>query len=256
MLLNSFGNEPYYNNLTKFFERFHTIKNVLDMFNGENAIESKEIFVRNNVNLFVENYGCQANENSELNKVFSSIYEQAYNVKIILNPHSDLGKLQLDNRRFEEKFDSNSNIMIDMLKTIISNQSASKMGNIATLNTDNIETTSEKVERFLEQVKSVGEDNNPIKNDEDAIAKYTKLLADVPIELRGESQVHVDKVICNIKCRIALCYSNLGNVEESFNQFKNIQPEIAKQSKLYHYSIQITPLPLTVKCSAGVCYTK
>lgn len=31
MLLKSFGNEPYYNNLTKFLERFHTIKNVLDM---------------------------------------------------------------------------------------------------------------------------------------------------------------------------------------------------------------------------------
>ena len=178
MLLNSFGNEPYYNNLTKFLEQFHTIKNVLDMFNGENAIESKEKFVTNNVNLFVKNYGCQANEISELNKVFSSVYEQAYNVKIVLNPHSDLGKLQLDNHRFEDKLDSKSDMMIDMLKTIISNQSASKMGNIAILNTDDIEASSEKVEKFLEKIKDVGKENNPTENDEDAIAKYTKLLAD------------------------------------------------------------------------------
>lgn len=238
MLLNSFGNEPYYNNLTKFLERFHTIKNVLDMFNGENAIESKENFVSNNVNLFVENYVYQANEVSELKKVFSCIYDRAYNGKLILNPHSDLGKLQQDLHRIENQQVTDSNNQTELLKLILSNQERlfAQMGNVSVVAPDDIEDTSEKVEKFLEKIKDVGKENNPTENDEDAIAKYTKLLADVPIELRGESQIHIDKVICNINCHMALCYSNLGNTEEAFNQFKNIQPGIAKESKLYHFA--------------------
>lgn len=238
MLLNSFGNEPYYNNLTKFLERFHTIKNVLDMFNGENAIESKENFVSNNVNLFVENSVYQANEVSELKKVFSCIYDRAYNGKLILNPHSDLGKLQQDLHRIENQQVTDSNNQTELLKLILSNQERlfAQMGNVSVVAPDDIEDTSEKVEKFLEKIKDVGKENNPTENDEDAIAKYTKLLADVPIELRGESQIHIDKVICNINCHMALCYSNLGNTEDAFNQFKNIQPEIAKESKLYHFA--------------------
>ena len=238
MLLNNFGNEPYYNNLTKFLEQFHTIKNVLDMFNGEKAIESKENYVFNNVNEFVKNYGCQTNEISELKKVFSCIYDEAYNGRLILNPHSDFGKLQQDLHRIENQQVTDSNNQTELLKLILSNQERlfAQMGNVCVVTSDDIEDTSEKVEKFLEQVKSVGEDNNPTENDEEAIAKYTKLMADVPTELRGESQVHIDKVICNIKCRIALCYSNLGNIEESFRQLKTIQPETAKQSKLYHFA--------------------
>ena len=238
LLLNEFREEPFYNDLTRYIAENNTIEHLIQMLNGKIDIESKNHFVNDNVVNYVSRYGCKPNEMSNLKRAFSNIFDQAYNKKLTLNAHSDIGKLQLDLHRYENQYNGDIGEIKDMIKKVLYNQEhfPAQMGNVSAVATDNIEDSSEKVERFLEQVKNVGKENDLIENDEDAIAKYTKLLSDVPIELRGESQIHIDKVICNIKCRIALCYSNLGNIEESFNQFKNIQPEIAKQSKLYHFA--------------------
>ena len=237
-LLNEFGEEPFYNNLTKYFSEHNTIEHLMQMLNGKIDIESKNNFVNNNVDKYISKYGCKPNEISILKKVFSNIFENAYNKKLILDAHSDIGKVQLDFHRYENQYSGDMGEIKDMIKKVLYNQEqfSAKMGNVGAVATDNIEGSSKKINEFLERVKNVGDKNNPTENDEDAIEKYTKLLADVPIELRGESQIHIDKVVCNIKCHMALCYSNLGNTEEAFNQFKNIQPEIAKQSKLYHFA--------------------
>lgn len=238
LLLNEFGDEPFYNNLTRYIAEHNIIYLLIQMLNGKIDIESKNNFVNDNADRYISKYGCNPNEISNLKKAFCNIYENACNKKLALNAYSDTGKLQLDFHRYESQYNSDMEEVKDMMKTFLYNQEllSAQMGNVRVVAPDDIEDTSEKVDKFLEKIKDVGKENNPTENDEEAITKYTKLLADVPIELRGESQVHIDKVICNIKCHLALCYSNLGNTEEAFNQFNNIQPEVAKQSKLYHFA--------------------
>lgn len=238
LLLNEFGDEPFYNNLTRYIAEHNIIYLLIQMLNGKIDIESKNNFVNDNADRYISKYGCNPNEISNLKKAFCNIFENACNKKLALNAYSDTGKLQLDFHRYESQYNSDMEEVKDMMKTFLYNQErlSAQMGNVRVVAPDDIEDTSEKVDKFLEKIKDFGKENNPTENDEEAITKYTKLLADVPIELRGESQVHIDKVICNIKCHLALCYSNLGNTEEAFNQFNNIQPEVAKQSKLYHFA--------------------
>ncbi len=238
LLLNEFGKEPFYNNLTKYFAEHNTIEHLIQMLNGKIDIESKNKFVNDNADKYISKYGCSPNEISNLKKAFSNIFENAYNKKLTLDAHSDTGKLQLDFHRYESQYNSDIEEIKDMIKKALYNQEwhSAQIGNVNVVASDSIEGTSEKVNMFLEKIKDVGKENNPTENDEDAIAKYTKLLAKVSTELRGESQTHIDKVICNINCHLALCYSNLGNTEEALKQFDDIQPQAAQHSKLYHFA--------------------
>lgn len=238
LLLNEFGDEPFYNDLTRYIAEHNTIEHLIQMLNGKIDIESKNNFANDNVDKYISKYGCKPNEISNLKKAFCDIFENAYNKKIVLNTYTDTGKLQLDFHMYESQYNSDMEEVKDMMKKFLYNQERlfAQMGNVSVVAPYDIEDTSEKVDKFLGKIKDVGKENNPTENDEDAIAKYTKLLADVPIELRGESQINIDKVICNINCHLALCYSNLGNTDEAFKQFNSIQPEVAKQSKLYHFA--------------------
>ncbi len=100
---------------------------------------------------------------------------------------------------------------------------------------EDIGEVTEQIDDFLKRIDSIGTDKVPVVDDNDAIEKYTALLAEISIALRGENLHQIEKVICSINCHIAMRYSNLGEVEKAFKKLDEIDPKAAEESKIYHY---------------------
>lgn len=158
LLLNEFGDEPFYNNLTRYIAEHNIIYLLIQMLNGKIDIESKNNFVNDNADRYISKYGCNPNEISNLKKAFCNIFENACNKKLALNAYSDTGKLQLDFHRYESQYNSDMEEVKDMMKTFLYNQErlSAQMGNVRVVAPDDIEDTSEKVDKFLEKIKDFG----------------------------------------------------------------------------------------------------
>lgn len=236
-IVEKYGDRIYYNDLSKYLKYAHTIENLISMFYNAEEVQCRENFVNNNTTAFANKFKTSPVEKKEIEEVFFYIYDEVYNKKILLDPHSDAGKLQIDIHRIENKIDSSLENIGNIERTISSynERLSTQLGNLTMVATSDIGKPTLKIKEFLAKIEGVGGKENPVANEENAIEKYMEILAEIPTKLRGEDQSQIDNVVCCVKCHLALAYSNIGDVKQALKQFEEIQENIAKESKLYHF---------------------
>lgn len=254
-----YGSQTFYNDLDAYITEDNTIDSVFDMFYniGNTTVLSSREFVIQKLDAFSDQYPQYGRYDiASIKECFETIYEAVYESCVRLNPHTEFGKLQLsqaiyaDQGRSEhEELSGKMDLILSKVNSIMLNSNS-----LPTVAAD-VESASEAIKAYLKEIDSVGSESCPVKGDNDAIEKYQKLLADVPIVLRGESQKQLDQVICSIESHLAIQYSNLGRVKEAFECLCAVPQEVAETSKLYQfvYAMIIVGHHITDKYSDAEC---
>ncbi len=234
-LCEKYENELFYNHLTEYLQQNDTIATLVKRVYGahEYGTPLRDDFINQNSNRFFEKYECSITDRSIVKDAFKYIYDTVYSKLTELSPHSDIGKLQIGLLAQEEQRQSEHNEMMGMLRLLVDQVSA------ATVNPSTIpvkcDDLSEKAKALLKEVEGVGTSANAVKNDEEAIAKYTELLAKAAMDLRREDDSQFDRVLCSVNCRIAMRYSNMGNTQKAFECLDTTSQSVREHDKVYHY---------------------
>ena len=211
----------------------------------DNAFPSKTQFEEYHSSVFKEKYPeFSLYDYKIVKECFEYIYDELKRKVLDLSIHTDGGKIQrtiksdgeLTRAEIEEVKKAQEQIM-RMLKDgyIPANIPSSSPIQINLNANEDTECTSKAVNDFLKRIDSIGTPDNPISNDEEAIRKYTELSSEALVSLVGENPQQIKKVSCSIMCHIAIHHSNLGNIDTAFDHLSKVSPEIAADSKLYHF---------------------
>lgn len=239
-LRENFGSQPFYNDFDAYITEDKTMENLFEMFYniGKTTVLSSREFVTQKLDSFSAKYPIYGlYDMGSIKEGFEFVYEAIYNSCVRLSPYTDAGKIQLSQTIYAEQEHREHEGMkqtLDMILTCINSISVASKGLPLTTPID-VENASESIKDYMKQIDAVGSETNPVKNDSEAIERYLKLLSDVPIVLRGESENQIDLVICSIKSHLAIRHSNLGMVKEAFDCLSVVPREVAEQSKLYHF---------------------
>ena len=237
-LISKYGDKNIYNTVSNYLTNNNTIQKLIDMFNMQDTTIVKPIgiFVSDNIGRFGEfsaekHFGIT--ETCIVPIIFEDIYNIIYHVKLSVNPYSDIGKVQMDMRRFENSTQNEMSKMNNMLSALL--KQAGLNVDTLELSTNSEETASECSEKISEYRIKIRNVDKSEKDDYEKIISYKDLLADINTELIGEPQEQISELICTIRCNIAICYSNNGDKENAFNQLSKIPTAAIASSKLYHF---------------------
>ena len=234
-----YGRETFYNDFCEYINANKSIEKAIRMFYEikSSGIISKDRFVEDNLNNFRAKYKeYSPYDYSLVKECFALIYEEVFNGIIDVNAHSDDGKLMAAGAMWFGKISETQASYAERISNLEANvalfANASSMPNPVK---DDFGPTSEKVENFLKKIESVGNEDNPVSDAESALLRYRELSSEAFVTLRGENEKQIDKVICAINCHMAICYGNLGDIENAFECLKQISPVAAEESKLYQF---------------------
>jgi len=241
-----YGDYPFYNDICAYIDANNSIERVINMLSDTKtpSILSRDRFAEESSNDFYTRYtGYSSYDRVFVKGCFAFIYDEVRNKVVCLNAHSDAGKVQLAIAmgvgQLSEEHEKNNELMQSM-NTMMQGMHSMlhqivNAGSMTSSVKDDFGKTSAKVTDFLKKIEDVGNKDNPLEDSEKALSKYQELAAEALFELKGEDEAERDKVICAIRCHMAVCYGNLGNVEKAFACIGQISPEAAKESKLYQF---------------------
>lgn len=249
-LLQKYGAEVFYHDLDSYLSGNNIIVLLFKSLRNQSSTQQiyKQGFIDNNLQKFLGHYSKYLNkpyEQSRLKEAFSLIFDRVSTQVYAVNPSSDLGKLMSSQNSKQEELMAcigqvaggvtENNELLREIKSILSSRGG------ADDYSDNTQKTAEITE-YSKKIKDI-EDNFQSKGKyTEAIAQYTGLLLDVASRLRGQQQSHVDELLCSINCKLALCYTNLGNREDAYRCLGRISPTVANGNRTYHFIRAILPV--------------
>lgn len=243
-LLKKYGNEVYYNALDGYLTANHVIELLITSIRGESNVQScvADTFKGENIKKFLDhNPEFKSNKvvSSKVLDIFGEIFDIVYAKVIVLDSHSDLGKLQRTVQSTGESLSEDHQRMDSKLenieKTIFEIQSALPVSGISDTSIEKLGASSEIIDSYTKRIKEIETENQNKHQYRAALTRYYALLQEVVTKLVGVPTEQVNELICTINCNIALCQSNLGLDQEAFNSLSAIPNETALKSKAYHY---------------------
>lgn len=244
-LLDTYGNEPFYNDFDGYISQNDVIKNLIKAVRGRSSLQPnfRTGFVRENDKHFLSQYpkyNYKPVQHSQVHSIFEKIFD-AVSLKInTLNPHSDIGKLQNTLVQFENEseFRDNRNYALSVetnAKIDYICQQLSSQQSVADTTKQELIDCSKEVAAFTGEIKTIESEYQQKDRMEEALSRYYELLQSITIKLRNQPEKQIDALICSLYCNIALCQSNLGDTEKAFKSMDAIPTPVAENSKTYHF---------------------
>lgn len=246
-LLQTYGNEFFYNDFDGYITRNHVISGLISSVRGKSSIQPnfKTGFVLENEKQFLKQYPkyrYKPVQISQIHNIFEEIFDAA-SLKInTLNPHSDIGKLQNTFAQFENesKFRDNQNYALSLdnakkLDFLCQQMQMISPQSVADVTKQDLADCSAEVAEFAEEIKKIELEFQQQNRFDAALSKYYELLQSITSKLRSQPAEQTDALICSLYCNIALCHSNLGNIEKAFRSLEDISSKTAEDSKTYHF---------------------
>ncbi len=244
LFLQEYENEPFYMDLDSYITNYNVIANLISASRGKTSLQpnSKTAFISENIKLFIRRcpeYNKNTVQLSQVRDVFDWIFDFVFMEVNQLSPHSDIGKLQNDIRRgeAESEFRDNRNYAVthDISQKLdfICSQIPALQGITDTAKQE-LGYCSSETEKFTDEIKEIEYEYQSRNLFEDALLRYFELLQSITTKLRGQPQAQIDTLICTLYCNIALCQSNLCDIEKAFRSLEVIPAPAAAESKIYH----------------------
>lgn len=245
-LLKKYGNEVYYNDLDSYITSNHVIELLIQAIRGKSNVQPRVVraFKTENARKFLRyNPRFKGNKiiSSRIPDIFEEVFDIVHSKLLILDPHSDLGKIQRDLRITGESLSDEHqgmNAKLDSIqKTVSSMQSVLTASGISDTATENMGTSSEIVDPYTKTIKEIETEYQNKHQYHDALSRYYALLQNIVTALAGHSQEQINTLICTINCNIALCQSNLDSLKRHLKVFLQYQMKRLQKAK---YTIWFT----------------
>lgn len=244
-LLETYGNEPFYNDFDGYITRNNVINNLIKSVRGNSSLQPnfRTGFIRENEARFLSQYPKYKHRpvhHSQICCIFEKIFD-AVSLRInTLNPHSDIGKLQNTIAQFknESEFRDNRNYALSLesaKKIDYIYQHLSSQQSVADTTKQELIDCTKEVATFTEEIKKIETEYQQNDRMDDALSRYYELLQSITTKLRNQPENQIDALICSLYCNIALCQSNLGDAEKAFKSLNTISAPVAADSKTYHF---------------------
>lgn len=244
-LLQSYGNEPFYNDLSGYILRNNIIAYLIDSVRGKSTIQPnfRTGFIAENKKRFLSQHPKYASEpiqRSQISDVLGEIFDVISSRINTLDPHSDLGKLQNtiaqaeNERRFREDqsralLTENAQKLDLIYQRLLPQQSVADFTKLELIN------CSKEITAFTEEIKKIESEYQQKWHMDEALLKYYELLQSITSKLHNQPANQVDALICSLYCNIALCQSNLGDAKKAFKSMDAIPKTASEDSKIYHF---------------------
>lgn len=237
MLKTKYGEEEIYNDFDAYLKEFKIFSDLIETFYniGSRTVPSQKGFVEEHLKKFSSLHKkYDVYQLSFVKEGFDLIYTEVLNKLVVLDPHTDIGKLQIYGAIFAAQNHDEYGVLNNKIDQVLTILQASQNG-INNLTRDDVGPVSETIDAFLRKIDSIGTCQNPVSSDEEAIIKYQELSTEALTTLFGENVAQVNLVICSLQCHLAIHHSNLGQIDKAFQCLEKVPSDAAKKSKLYHF---------------------
>lgn len=229
--LNEYGNELFYNDLDAFLSKNNAITNLITGIRNpaQQQIMGPAEFIDKTLESFLKDYPNHRVQKSEIKDILIQIYSFVLKAITNINRYSDVGKLQSDFRVAHADTAYQLQEMRTQLGAILSTVQA---GPTAVMVQTLPDCTAE-VDRFQAEIERVAKDYQSKKQFDVALAQYSNIsLSIAEAGIHGEPK---DTLICSLRCNIALCHSNLGDLENALDDLAQIPTTIAQSNATYNF---------------------
>lgn len=246
-----YGNEPFYNDFTNYLDSYNVIDNTLAMFyNTTDGILSKADFVEKHLRAFLDAFTKYCEDviaMMQLESALGELYSIIEKAKTYISPHTDSGRLAMradihqsellaEMRKNEQKAEERHNEVKTWIQGITNaNPSPVNERVLSETIANDIKDCSQAIKEFEKKIECVSKKEFSYENENAKITEFLSLLAEIPTKLYNEPREHINKLICSLYCRIAICYCNLGKHDEALANLYKIPANAQKENKLYHY---------------------
>lgn len=231
-LLNTYGNEPFYNDFDAFLSSSHTVENLIVQLRdpAPQQTQGREEFIKKVTSSFIERYPKQRVHKGQIEDILTHIFDRAYSGMFDFDPYSEIGKLS--SALHVGKADDSARLrsMYAMVEKMYTSQGAAQSPIASESVEQDFTGIAKKFQAEIEQIVSEFQSNNHFK---DALDKYMDLLLRIMgADIRGEAK---DKLLCDLRCNIALCRSNLNDLQSALKALGDVPPAIAESNATYNY---------------------
>ena len=243
-MLKKYGDEVYYNDLDSYISSNHVIELLIKSIRGKSNVQPRVVrsFKTENSQKFLRynpKYKNQKVVASRIPDIFEEIFNMIHSSLLMIDPHSDLGKIQRDVQIIVESLSDEHQIMnakIDGLqKSVSSLQSIVASNGIVDVAIEDISDRSASIDRFMGLIKDVETECQSKHQFHAALSRYYALLQSITTSLAGHSQEQINALICTLNCNIALCQCNLGLYQKALDSLAAIPKETSSKNRVYHF---------------------
>lgn len=261
-LLQTYGNELFYNDLCGYILRNNVIGYLIDSVRRKSTIQPnyRTGFISENEKRFLSQhpkYAFEPIQRSQISNVLGEIFDVISSRINILNPHSDIGKLQntIVQAENEHRFrdDQSRALLAENVKKLdLIYQRLVPQQSIADSTKQDLINCSEEITAFTEEIKKIESEYQQKWHMDEALLKYYELLQSITSKLHNQPEKQVDTLICSLYCNIALCQSNLGDAKKAFKSMEAISKTASENSKIYHFVYASIIIQHTLSSQYGV----
>lgn len=228
---NQYGNEPFYNKL----DQYLTCNQIVDSLvlalrkSSQQSVVGMSEFVGNHVKRFLDENQSYLGYSSQIKDAFSLMFNCAYIAITNINSYSDIGRLQSEMRIQEAETRAQMQAGFAMLRDIMGNCSQFLQNEMASENLPDFSTDAEDFKVKLKEIETTYQHQSRYN---EALAEYGNLaLLIAEAEMRRDAK---STLLCALRCNMALCHSNLGNVEEAMKSLDRVSTDIAQHNETYN----------------------
>lgn len=251
VLLSKYGNETFYHDLDSYINGNNVITLLIAAFRKESSVQpiDRNAFIEHNVEKFL-NANTQYNGKPvimlRISEAFALVYDRIHESTLGVNPHTDIGKLQLDFhcettgiRHDITEIRGDTQEIIRILKDHLDSHSLAS--GISTAANEEITDCTPVVDEVKKKIKDIEEKYQHHNLFTNALEQYMEVLQEVAT-LSGQPQQQIDNLLCTINCNIALCYSNLGNTDKALLSLAKTPASVAQTSKTYNFVFAVVAM--------------
>lgn len=243
-LLKKYGEEVYYNDLDSYITSNHVIELLIQSLRGKSAVQPRIVrtFKTDNTIKFLRHNPKFKNNkviSSRISDIWGEVFDIVHSKLLILDPHSDLGKVQRTMQITGEALSDEHqtlNVKLDKIHEEVSSvYSALAAKGISDTATENMGGSSEVILSYKQKIREIETSYQNKHQYHAALSHYYSLLQNIVTKLTECSPEQINTLVCTINCNIALCQSNLGSPREAFESLSSIPSEATLNSKEYHF---------------------
>lgn len=230
-LLAQYGNETFYESLDAFLSERNTVSHLIATIRGAAAgqVQGQSEFVEQTAEAFWKSYPNCHVQRTQILSIFNQIFCDVVNFITRANPYSTAGQQNslLATSNAEEahhlqRIESKVDLVFSQLQSLSA---------IAPSQPPDCTAAAAAFQAQIEHIVSEYQSKGQF---EAALVQYSELsLSILQAEVHGESK---NNLICSLCCNIALCHSNLGNLNDALNALDQVPDTIAQSSAEYCFT--------------------
>lgn len=231
-LQNTYGDELFYNDFDAFLSSNHTVENLIVQLRdpAPQQAQGREEFAKKATSSFVERYQKQQAHKGQIEDIFTHIFDRAYSGIFEFAPYSETGTLF--SALQVGKADDSALIrdMHTMIKEMYGSRNVAQLPITSEPAEQDFTGIAKEFQAEIEQIVSELQSKNRFQ---DALDRYMDLsLRIADTDIRGEAR---NKLLCNLRCNIALCHSNLNDLQAALKALEVVPAAIAESDATYNY---------------------